>query len=129
MVSDRVIEKWVKIINKRFGREDRNDFSIEYFKKIRALPGVNMESHRGWYLVTITTTDMWGDTYLNLLSCGVMPDKNAGLNFLKIQRRIKDIAKRKKIKYTVQGSSIVGGYNKLLSKMGYEVCDLRKENK
>lgn len=125
MVSDRVIEKWVKLVNKEYHREDRNEFTIEYFKKLNQLPCCHFESHRDWYLVVIFAPDMWGDKTMSLVSCYARGNK--AVNFLKIQRRIEQLAKANLVSYTIQGSHLNERYTKFLSGIGYKLSDMKKE--
>lgn len=125
MVTKRVISKWVKIVNKEIGREDRNEYCIDYFMRLSKLQNVRIVSHRNWYLVTMVYNDMWGDKCLAVISCAVK-DKCVK-SFLDIQREIKRLAKRNKVRYTIQGSHIRKKYFKFLKGIGYEVSEMKKE--
>lgn len=127
MVSKRAIYKWVKRVNKEIGREDRNETSLAYFVNLSKLPNVRFSMHWNWYLVTIVYDDMWGDKCLAVVSCSVKKDKRAGSSFLEMQREIKRLAKRYKVRYTIQGSHIDDKYFKFLSGIGYKVSEMKKE--
>lgn len=126
MVSDDVIEYWVKIVNDEIGRSDRNEQSIDYFKKIR--PFSKFVYNDRWYLVMMPTVNMWGDKILAVVSCYVKKDfRKNPRNFLEIQREIKKFANEKKVRYIIQGSHINKDYYKFLVKLGYQISEMRKE--
>lgn len=91
------------------------------------LPNVKFTMHWNWFLVTIVYPDMWGDKCLAVITCGVKEDKRDGKSFLELQREIKRLAKRYKVRYTIQGSHIRKKYFKFLKGIGYEVSEMKKE--
>ena len=125
MVSDKVIEKWVRMVNKEIGRRDTNDYCIEYFKRLKGI--ATFDTHKEWYMVYMIFPNMWGDKELHIISLYVHPKHRTGKNFLTIQRKIKQLAIKNKVRYTIQGSHIDNKYFKFLSGLGYEVADMRKE--
>lgn len=127
MVSRRSVWKWVKRINTEIGREDRNAYMLDYFMRLDKLPNVKFTMHRNWFLVTMVYNDMWGDSNLAVVACGVKKDKREGSSFLELQREIKRLAKRYKVRYTIQGSHIRKKYFKFLKGIGYEVSEMKKE--
>lgn len=128
MVSRRAVWKWIKRINKEIGREDRNEYCLEYYMNLAKLPNVKFTMHWNWFLVTIVYPDMWGDKCLAVITCGVKEDKREGRSFLELQREVKRLAKRYKVRYTIQGSHIRKKYFKFLKGIGYEVSEMRKES-
>lgn len=127
MVSRRSVWNWVKRINAEIGREDKNVYTFEYFMELSKHPMVKFTMHRYWFLVTMYYRDMWGDSNLAVVACGVKKDKREGRSFLELQREIKRLAKRYKVRYTIQGSHIRKKYFKFLKGIGYEVSEMKKE--
>lgn len=125
MVSEKTIAKWVKRVNKEIGREDRNEFCISWFMKLRSF--AHFIDRKEWYMVYIIAPNMWGDLELHIVSCYVRPQYRVGKYFLQIQRKIKELAIKNKVRYTIQGSHIDNKYFKFLKGLGYEVSDMRKE--
>ena len=119
------IEKWVKIVNKEIGREDRNEQSIEFFSRLIGVADFKVEDD--YYLVTLVHSDMWGDKCLSVISCYVLPEKRTGKSFLKIQREINKLAKLKKVRYIYQGSHIDMKLLDFLGKIGYKHQTMVKE--
>ena len=70
---------------------------------------------------------MWGDKCLAVISCAVK-DKCAK-SFLEIRHEVKRLAKRNKVRYTIQGSHIKKKYFKFLNGLGYEVSEMKKEER
>lgn len=127
MVSERSIAKWVKRINAEIGREDRNKYTTEYLVALSKHPRVKFTMHRNWALCTMVYEDLWGDRCLSVVACCVKEDKREGKSFLELQREIKRLAKRYKVRYTIQGSHIRKKYFKFLKGIGYEVSEMKKE--
>ena len=128
MVSEERIRYWVEKVNKEFGREDKNDFTVRYFVELQKHPDAIFYDEEEWYLCVMFHYDMWGDICLALLSCYVEKNENAAKNFLKIQREIKKLAKQYGARYTIQGSHLEEKYFKFLKGAGYKTLEMIKEN-
>lgn len=125
MVSEDTIRYWANLYNKEIGREDRIEDSVRYFMSLRGV--AEFIDKEEYYLVYLIAPDMWGDKELYVVSMYIKPEYRTGKYFLQIQRKIKQLAKDNKVRYTIQGSHIDKKYFKFLEGIGYEVCGMRKE--
>jgi hypothetical protein len=127
MVSEETIRYWVEQVNKEIGREDRIEDSVRYFMALRKIAVFDIQDE--YYLVYLIAPDMWGDKEMHVVSMYIKPEFRTGKYFLEIQRKIKGVCKKNKVRYTIQGSHIDNRYFKFLKGIGYEVCSMKKENK
>ena len=119
------IKKWVKIVNAEYGLSDKNKASIDYFVKLKDI--AKFEFNENDYLIYMTSTDMWGDKFLSVISYYILPEHRNYKSFIKMQRRIEELAKINNVKYIYQGSHLNSKLSNVLSKMGYSVGYYKKE--
>lgn len=126
MVSEETIRYWVNLVNTEIGRTDRNEDSVRYFMSLRDVAVFDMQEN--YYLIYMICPDMWGDSCLYVISTYVKPEYRTGKYFLEIQNKIKGVVRKNNVRYTIQGSHIDKKYFKFLKGIGYEVCEMKKEN-
>ena len=126
MVSEETIRYWATLYNKEIGREDRIEDSVKYFMALRDV--AVFEETEQYYWVYLIAPDMWGDLELHVISMYIKPEFRTGKYFLEIQNKIKGVVRKNNVRYTIQGSHIDKKYFKFLKGIGYEVCEMRKEN-
>ena len=126
MVSEEKIRYWATLYNKEIGREDRIENCVSYFMSLRDV--AVFEETEQYYWVYLIAPDQWGDKELHIVSLYIKPEYRTGKYFLEIQNKIKDVVRKNKVRYTMQGAHINKKYFKFLKGIGYEVCSMRKEN-
>lgn len=126
MVSEETIRYWVNLVNTEIGRTDRNEDSVRYFMAIRDKAVFDINDK--YYWVYMIVPDMWGDLNLCVISMYIKPEYRTGKCFLEIQNKIKGVVRKNNVRYTIQGSHIDNKYFKFLKGIGYEVCEMKKEN-
>ena len=118
------IRYYVPLVNEEFGLSDRNEKSIEFFQRI--LPYSDYIIDDWHYLWVIPSFDMWGDSYLIVVSFYIKQQYRTVKNFRKLQDEIIMLAKKHKSVYIIQGSHLNGKLHKILSKMGYETAQMMR---
>lgn len=127
MVSDETIRYWARQYNKDVGKEECNSFTEMFFIAGRDVGAYEFFYNDDFFVVYSVSPNMWGESTLFVTGVFIKPSKRNGSIFLKIQRKIRELAKEKKVKYTIQGSHFDDKYFKLLSSMGYKVSTMIKE--
>lgn len=126
-VTDEQIERWVKLVNSENNLSEYNDLSIDFFKKIKDF--AHFYETEQYYLVLMTSKNMWGDLELNVVSWYIKPEFRNARYILEIQRLINNVAKILKCRYIVQGSHLNDKLFNLLLRDGYKTSSMRKEIK
>ena len=125
MVEAGKITAWVNQVNKEYGLEDKDSYTVEFFKTIEPISEVIDGGY--YYIWCLIAPDMWGEKYLSVVSWYIMPDKRNVATFKKVQDEIIKLAKRKKVGYIIQGSHLNDKLHRVLGKMGYRVASMRRD--
>lgn len=125
MELEEKIKKWVKIVNQEYKLDKNNDFSIDFFIKLKDF--CKFIFKEDWYLIYYISTDMWGNKELCVLSYYILKEKRTLKKFLQIQKVIKDIAKIEKVRYIIQGSHLNEKLFSFLKRDGYKISTMKKE--
>ena len=118
------IKYYVPLVNEEFGLSDRNEKSIEFFQRL--IPFSDYIIDDWHYLWVISSSDMWGDKYIMVVSYFIKKEHRTVANFRKLQDEIIMLAKKHKSVYIIQGSYLNGKLHKVLSKMGYETAQMMR---
>ena len=118
------IREYVPQVNEEFGLSDRNEKSIAFFDNLVPLSDYIIDDWH--YLWVLPSFDMWGDSYLIVVSFYIKPQYRTVKNFRKLQDEIIMLAKKHKSVYIIQGSHLNGKLHKILSKMGYETAQMMR---
>ncbi len=125
-VSEKKIRYWVELVNAEYGLSDKNEESVNYFKNISLFS--HFYETEQYYLVLMTSKNMWGEKELNVISYYIKPEfRNNPRYLLEIQKLIKNVAIELKVKYINQGGHLNDGILDFLGKIGYKVSSMRKE--
>ena len=125
LVGKKTLEKWIKTFNKEYGLSHKNKECLDYFMKIREFANFDIDDSS--ILVTIVSSDAWGDKMLSVISYYILPEHRNYRNFIKIQNRIEELAKINNVRYIFQGSHLTPKLNGMLEKRGYKVGFMKKE--
>lgn len=126
-VTDEQIERWVDLVNAENNLSVYNDLSIDFFKKIKDF--AHFYETEQYYLVLMTSKNMWGQLELNVVSWYIKPKFRNSRYILEVQRLINNVAKTLKCRYIIQGSHLNDELFNLLLKDGYKMSSVRKEIK
>lgn len=119
------IRYWVELVNKEYGKSDKNEESIKFFENLNPISDVIDEED--FYVWTISSTDMWGEPYLCVVSFYIKPEARTFVTFRKVQEGILLLANYRKVKYIIQGSHLNEKLFPVLEKMGYKVATMRRD--
>lgn len=125
MVGAGKITAWVNQVNKEYGLEDKDSYTVEFFKTIEPISEVIDGGY--YYIWCLIAPDMWGEKYLSVVSWYIMPEHRNVATFKKVQDEIIKLAKRKKVGYIIQGSHLNDKLHRVLGKMGYRVASMRRD--
>lgn len=112
------LRRWVNIVHKEFGLEDKTEYTMNWFEQIRRK--CYFEDEDWYYICAIPYPNLWGEIELSVLSYYIVPEKRTVKNFWFVQNRIKDIAKSFNARYIIQRSHLNGKLNGVLMKKGYK---------
>ena len=124
-ITDDRIEYWVKLVNSEYNLSDKNEYSIEYFKRLK--PYAELVDNDKYYVVLLESSDMWGNKELSVISWYIKPEFRTIKYIMQLQADIISVAKFKKVKYIYQGSHLGDKLFKLLGKIGYKTQTMRYE--
>lgn len=123
MTTEEWIRYYVPLVNKEIGREDRNEQSIEYFLRLIGL--ARFDCNDKYYIVTLTSPDMWGDKVLYLMSFYIKPEHRS--RYLReVLDKIGKFAILDEVKYIELGSHINKKLHDFWLKRGGEVSSVRR---
>lgn len=123
---EQAICKWVPMVNAEYGLSDKNDFSIEWFKKLIGVAEFVIEDD--YYLVYLVAPDMWGEKILNVVSFYIVPQKRRALS-LKVFKHMMRFAKQKGCARIAMGCHLgdTQTFNQFLSACGFKPQTFTKE--
>lgn len=123
---DQQIQYFVPKVNAEFGLGDKNDQSIDYFRKIKDV--AEFVTGNGWYVVYCIAPDMWGNKELYVISLYVEPDQRP-YRLLKIMHLIFEKAKTNACHKVMMGCHLGNKqrFHAFLQKNGWTASIFEKE--
>lgn len=122
MTTEEWIRYYVPLVNAEIGRSDRNEASIAYFMRLIGL--ARFDCCDKYYIVTLTTPDMWGDKALFVVSFYIKPEFRRS-HLREVLKKLSKFAIEDKVRYIDIGSHINTKLHSFLIKQGYEVSAVR----
>ena len=117
-LTEERLDYWIPMVNAEYGLSERNAASKEFF--MRLIPLCDFIDNDKYYIVSIYSWDMWGNSNITILSWYIKPEHRNIKTIKQVQEDIIELAKLKKVKYIYQGSHLGDKIFNLLEKYGYK---------
>ncbi len=121
----KLIDKWIKIVNREFRLSRRNKYSTAFFYGFKDQSYFYIGNEG--YFVAMEQQDMWGFRELTILSYYLLPEARTLENLNALLEEMEKLAKALKIKRICQGSHLNEKLPIYLKYKGYKISEMRKD--